>query len=139
MDSYWNQPRSLHNVASVGGDSLALELVLWLTVCLFQIAIFEVNASLKGRPLLQKVLGFMQQRIQTWADIEFKVKASLLSRVSKKRKANSQTEWKRHSPIPQARVYMFSASMDNSLVWGEGGRGEEKMNNGKIIFNFCKT
>ena len=49
MVSYLNQPMSLNNKArgQAGMAHQTLYLDVWLAICLFRTAIFEVNASLK--------------------------------------------------------------------------------------------
>lgn len=47
MVSFPNKHRSLKQRSLGEGDNLALYLVLWLAMCLFKIAIFEVDACLK--------------------------------------------------------------------------------------------
>lgn len=49
MISYSNQPASLDQ-RSVQGDSLVLFLIMWLAMCLLEIAIFEVDTPLKRIP-----------------------------------------------------------------------------------------
>lgn len=67
----------------------------------------------------------------------FKVKVSLFTRLFKKRKSTLETEWRSligsERPL-LSRVYMFSVSMENGLVWGK----EENKDNGKSTSVRCE-
>lgn len=59
---------------------------------------------------------------------EFKMKVSLFSRVSKKRKATPQTEWwslitrGRETPSSSRGLYVYLVSIENFLLWGTSAR-----------------
>jgi len=61
MVRYWNQPRSLKKRTSMQGAGPG-SYILWLAKCLFEIAYFEVDASLNGMPWQLKLVSQLHSK-----------------------------------------------------------------------------